>query len=233
MGKILFALCSGLLACIVLSGCQITQALQAVQSVNNARSGYQAYEAFSMAKSVKDKTPVFKDYRLAFVSADVQPRNNNADEVNKAMAEAYSRTINDMAKELGLSVVCKPYSQAEVETVPDALIIQIQEVKLSTVGKVMSGENIHATAKYIDKKSAKILVEEEFNPLKSYDAMIGIMSSSAMVKMLGNGPTTADGSKPSETEQKAWGEKAKKFINEKSSKYPIITPEEKLILAKG
>ncbi len=214
----------------LLGGCS---ALQIAQGAMNARSAYQGYEAASMMKTVKDKTPVFKSYQAAYVSVEVQPRKGSADQVGNAMAKAYSRSINGMAKELGLPVICKPYGQAEVEAAPDALIIQITEVRPSTIGTVMSGENIHATVKYIDKKSARLLVEEEYNPLKGYDAMVGIMSSSAMVKMMGNGPATADGSKPSEAEQKAWAEKVNKFVKEDSSKYPLLTPEERVLLAKG
>ncbi len=148
------------------------------------------------------------------------------------MSDAYSRSITDMAKELGLAVVCKPYVQAEVESVPDALVIQVEEVPVSTVTALLSGENIHAKVRYIDKKTASLLVEEEYKPIKGYGDMIGIMTSSAMVKMMGNGPA-ANGRTASEAEQKAWAEKVSKFANEKSKKYSILTDEEKALLAQG
>ncbi len=209
------------------------QVVQAVQTANNARSGYQGYEALSMMKSIKDKTPVFKDYQIAFVSVEVKPRKADANAMDKAMAEAYSRSISDMAKELGLNVVCKPYVQAEVEATPDALVIQVEEVATSTLTTVMSGENIHATVKYIDKKSAKLLVEEEYKPLKGYGNMIGIMTASAMIKMMGNGPAATNGAAASEAEQKAWANKVSNFASEKSKKYPILTDEEKTLFAQG
>ena len=211
---------------LLLSGCG---AVQLVQSAVNARAAYQGYEAYSMMKTIKDKTPVFKSYQIVFVSVDVQPRKAGTAEVNAAMMDVYSRSINDMAKELGLAISCKPYSQAEVEAASDALIIQVAEVKTSKVGAIMSGENIHAKVTYIDKKSARALVEEEYNPLKNYEAMIGIMSSSAMVKMMNNGVKES----ASDAEKKQWQDTVMKFVKEGSKKYPIVTSEEKKVLAKG
>lgn len=226
-------MCVLFLVVVSLQGCGALGLIQAVQTANSVRSGYQGYESVSMMKSVKDKTPVFKDYQVAYVSVDVQPRKVDSAVMDNAMAEAYSRSITDMAKELGLNVICKPYNQSEVEATSDALVIQVAEVNTAGVTRVMSGENIHAAVKYIDKKSAKILAEEDYKPLQGYGNFIGIMTSSAMVKMMGNGPRTADGSAPSEADQKAWADKVTKFANETSNKYPILTDEEKEMFSQG
>ena len=229
MKSVYFATSMILLA--VLSGCSVIQLVQTVQGVNNARSGYQVYEAGSSIKAIKDHTPVFKDYQVAFISVDVQPRKADAAQMKAALEAAYDRSVNDMAQRLGLSVACFPYDQAKVESATDALVIQVTEVKGSTLTTIMSGENIHATVKYIDKKTARVLAEEEFKPLKGYDNMIGIMTISAMAKLMGNGPASTGGSAPSEADQKAWNDKVMKMSNEQ--KYPIVTPEEKAIIEKG
>lgn len=49
----------------------------------------------------------------------------------------------------------------------------------------------------------------------------------------GNGPAATNGTAAEESEQKAWAEKVTKFANETSKKYPVMTDEEKMLLAQG
>lgn len=211
-----------------LSGC-LTTAVQTVQGIQSMRAGYQGYETFSMVKKIKDKTPVFKEYNVAFIDVEIQPRKGDAGQIASAIKEAYSRSITDMAKDLNMPVVCKPYDMVAVGEAQDALIIQIEEVKTGAITSFMSGENLHVRARYIDKKTAKVLTEEEHKPLKSYGHMLHTLTVSAMMKLIGPGPDE----KASETEKKEWSAKIQDFFNNNSAKYPVVTAEEKKVLGEG
>jgi len=216
---------------LLISACSVGSAVQTLGMVNNVRAGYQGVESIATIKSVKDKTPVFRNYNSAFVMVDVQPRGGSAIEINRTIETVYSRTVNDLAADFDMRLTCKPYTQVDVEALDSALIIQVYEEKRSTIGKLLAGENIHALVRYIDKKSAQVLAEEELNSQNNYEVMISLMSTSAMLKIIGNGPAASDRN-VSETEQKTWAEKVKAITNGKK-KYPMLLPSEKEILAKG
>lgn len=199
---------------ISLNGC----VLSVLMPVMTAGSVYQGYESISAIKNVKDKEPVFEKYRNVLVLVDVQPKTGEAAKMNAAMERAYSRTINEMAGELGLNFVCRPYDEAEVSDNQDALVIQIEELKSSLLEKLASGGKINISAKFIDKKTARCLKEENYRISKSYQEVLGVISFGSMVKMNGKKKSNAD---------------IMKSIIENRNKYPIMTAQEKSILSQG
>ncbi len=205
---------------LLLNGCILPGALL---SLFTARSVYQGYESFSSLKDIKGKLPIFKDYRDAFVLIESQPRKYSPAEVNTAMQSTYSRTVNEMARELGLDLFCRPYNGPEVSNTQDALIIQVEEVKPSLFGKIVSGEKIHASVKFIDRRTAKCLDEETFNSSSTYKDLIGMVSFSTMLKMTENKYDAKKQTTP----------QILKSLMENRDKYPIMTAQEKSILSQG
>lgn len=197
---------------VFLNGC-VPSALLPVMT---AGSVYQGYESISALKNVKAKEPVFKRYRNAFVLADVQPKKGDSSKMNAAIERAYSRTINEMAREMGLDLVCQPYDESAVSANPDALIIQVEEIKSTLLGKLASGGKINISAKFIDKKTARCLDEENYKVSKNYHQVLGVISISSMLKMNGNNKTNSG---------------ILKRIMENRNKYPIVTAREKDLLS--
>jgi hypothetical protein len=181
-----------------------------------AGSVYQGYASISALKNVKGKEPVFKKYRNAFVLVDVQPQRGDSAKMNAAMEGAYSRTISEMAREMGLDLVCRPYETSEVSDEPDALVIQVEEVKSSLLEKLASGGKMNISAKFIDKKTARCLDEENYNVSKSYYDVLGVISFSSLLKMNGDNTTNSG---------------IFKSIMENRKKYPIVTAKERALFS--
>jgi len=196
---------------VFLNGCMPS----ALLPVMTAGSVYQGYESIAALKNVKDKKPVFKKYRNAFVLVDVQPKTRDSVKMNAAMERAYSRTISEMAREMGMDLVCRPYDTSDFSDKPDALIIQVEEVKSSLLGKLASGGKMKISVKFIDKKSARCLDEENYNVSKNYHDVLGVISFSSMLKMNGDNTTNSA---------------IFKNIMENREKYPIVTARERELL---
>lgn len=204
---------------IVLNGC-FMEILWVASTALSAKTAYNGYETLSSMKDVKDGSPAFNNYRRTFVSVDVQPRKDSPEVVNRMVETVYSRTLNDMARQHGLDLECKPYTQEALAASDNALVIQVREDKPSFWGRVMSGEKIHASVRYIDKKNAKVITEQNYNISRDYEAMIRLMATSAFLKL------SSSGRDPS------WATTAGKFIKQDVD-YPKLTEEEKNVLSRG
>jgi len=206
-----------LISAFFLAGCLPS----ALLPVMTAGTVYQGYESVSALKNVQGKDCFLKGYQKAFISADVQPRKENASAMNTAMERAYSRTVNAMARELGLELVCRPYDSSEVARAPDALIIQVEELKSSLLGKLASGGKMKISVKYIDRKTARCLDEEVFKISKDYQDVVGVVSLSSMLKMSGEkgGSISTAG--------------VIRALMENRNKYPVLTARERELLSKG
>lgn len=213
-----------LTAFLVLSALSLTGCLPtALLPIMTAGSVYQGYETISALKNVKDKAPVFKQYTSAFVLADVQPKKEDSAKMNAAMESAYSRTVNEMARELGLALVCRPYNRSEVSHTSDALIIQVEEKKSSLLEKLASGGKMNISLKFIDKKTARCLDEENYRISRDYQDVVGVVSFSSMLKMKGEGDNA----------DKMSSFDILKSIKENRNKYPIVTAQERDLFSKG
>jgi hypothetical protein len=219
MKKLLLVL--SFISVFVLNGCLI-EAFYVCSTLLTAKSAYNGYETITSLKSIKEGPPIFREYQVAYISIDVQPRKENSESVNHIMENVYCRTANAMSRESGSKLTFRPYDGEQVAACADALIIQVKENKPSMIGKIMSGDKIHASVKYIDKKSVRSVCEERYDIARDYQEMIGLMSMSAMLKM----------SKPTDVDQNSWIAVIKK-LQDHQKKYPIVTAEEKEILSKG
>jgi hypothetical protein len=206
---------------MAVTGC-FMETLWVASTALSVKTAYNGYETLSSMKDVKDRSPAFHDYRKALVSVDVQPRKDNPEVVNRMVEKIYSRTLNDMVRQYGLSLQCEPYSRKGLDESDDALVIQVGEKKPSFWGKIMSGEKIHASIKYIDKKTAKVICEQNYKIARDYEAMIRLMTASALLRL----GASENGRNPS------WGATAEKIITQDKN-YPNLTDEERAVLSRG
>lgn len=206
---------------MAVTGC-FMETLWVASTALSVKTAYNGYETLSSMKDVKDGSPAFKDYRKALVSVDVQPRKDNSEVVNRMVEKIYSRTLNDMARQYGLSLQCEPYSRKGLAESDDALVIQVREKKPSFWGKIMSGEKIHASIKYVDKKTAKVISEQNYKIARDYEAMIRLMTASALLRL----GASENGRNPS------WGAAAEKIVTQDKN-YPNLTDEERAVLSRG
>ena len=211
-----------LFAVLFLNGC-LYETYWVVSTALTAKTAYNGYETISAMKNLKDKAPLMVHYEQAYVSMNVQPRKEKPDYVDYVSEQVYSRTINAMADEAGVRLICTPYKNAAIQNSPDAVIIQVEEKKPSFWGKIMSGHKIHARVTYIDKKTSKSLAEEDYDGVAgNYEDMIAIMTKAAFGKISGL----------TESQQGSWTAAIKGLADHKQ-RYPIITAAEKEVLQKG
>ena len=165
MKKLLLVL--SFISVFVLNGCLI-EAFYVCSTLLTAKSAYNGYETITSLKSIKEGPPIFREYQVAYISIDVQPRKENSESVNHIMENVYCRTANAMSRESGSKLTFRPYDGEQVAACADALIIQVKENKPSMIGKIMSGDKIHASVKYIDKKSVRSVCEERYDIARDY-----------------------------------------------------------------
>lgn len=203
------------------TGC-FMETLWVASTALSVKTAYNGYETLSSMKDVKDGCPAFGNYGKIFVSADVQPRRDDPELVNRTVEEVYSRTLNGMARQHGLSMQCEPYSRKGLAESGDALVIQVREKKPSFWGKIMSGEKIHASIRYVDKITAKVIAEQDCKAARDYEAMIRLMAASALLKI----GALKNGRNPS------WSATLEEVVKQDKN-LQNLTDEERAVLSRG
>lgn len=212
---------------LISTGCTALQLYQTGSGAYNARGGVQGYQSLKMMRSIKDKTPVFKNYSLVLVSVETHPGGAAVNSINDTMTAAYCKNITGMAQDLDLAIACRPLAQADGASNEDSLIVSAEEQKLSTAGKIAQGSGLQAKIAYKDKKTGSLILEEDFAQLNTYADMADMLSMSAMVKMMNNGYKE----NATAAEKKEWDKKMEKFVNQDSQKYPALSAEDRKTLA--
>ncbi len=210
-----------ILAALVLYGLMFLNGcapLMIASSALTAKSAYEGYETVTSIKNVNEKSPALGDYQNVFISFDVQPRNGKREELNRLLESIYVRNIKEIAAGNGWKVNCKAHDLRMLASGKDALIIQVREQKPSFWNRLVSGDKVHTSIDYIDRKSSMVIIGQA-DVSKNYEELMRRLVLAAVAKL-----------NPGKNNRTAWSAAVAYFRDHDQS---LMTEQERLILRKG
>ncbi|GAB6064930.1 hypothetical protein JCM9492_00220 [Aquifex pyrophilus] len=144
-----------------------------------------------MAKQIRQSEPVFENYEAVKFEAFLNPREvENADELKRAFEDNVRWLIKKDLEVAGLNLeVCQ-------DNCPEnTIVIQFRETGYgeSLAQKLLAGEKLRGKLYYVDKKSGRVIKEENLEVAGSYADLVREIHLSVGFKALKSVEKTGDG----------------------------------------